>query len=61
MTAFVRAFLQCDSCHEHWDTATVPSARTITEAREEARRAGWTRRKGRDLCPYCASEEEPPR
>ncbi len=51
MTALRRIFLRCDLCEEFLDSATVPSAWTVPEAREQARRAGWRRDKlGRDVC-----------
>lgn len=54
MTAFVRAFMRCDGCDEVYDTSTIPSARTLTEARRDAKRDGWVhKRDGRDLCPIC--------
>ncbi|HEX5567474.1 MAG TPA: hypothetical protein VFY14_11215 [Streptomyces sp.] len=43
MTAFLRAFLYCDGCDEMLDASTVPSARTITEARKEAKRCNRSR------------------
>jgi hypothetical protein len=57
MSAFTRAFLFCDGddCDATLDYSPVPSARTVTEAREEAKRGGWVRRKGRDLCDDCAT------
>jgi hypothetical protein len=58
MTAFTRAFVRCDNCDNHWDYSAVPGARTVTEAREEAKRGGWVRRKGRDLCDGCAEGGE---
>lgn len=59
MTAFTRAFLFCDGdgCDATWDYSTVPGAHTVTEAREEAKRGGWVRRKGRDLCEDCATAD----
>ena len=58
MTAFLRAFLFCSNCHEPFDSSTVPSARTVTEARKDAKRDGWRRtRDGRDLCPGCQDTE----
>ncbi|MFE6931784.1 hypothetical protein ACFVDT_07105 [Streptomyces sp. NPDC057699] len=54
MSAFVRAFVFCDDCHEPMDSSTVPSARNISEALREAKKNGWTRKRGgRDLCGYC--------
>lgn len=59
MTAFTRAFLFCDAdgCDATWDYSTVPDARTVTEARAEAKADGWVRRKGRDLCRADAPTE----
>lgn len=57
MTAFLRAFLFCSGCSEPFDTSTVPSARTVPEARRDARRNGWVhKRDGRDLCPWCKED-----
>ncbi|MFF7795611.1 hypothetical protein [Streptomyces sp. NPDC007991] len=59
MTAFVRAFVFCDGCHQPLDNSTVPSARTVGEARREAKRDGWVcKRGGRDLCEYCAQQAQ---
>jgi len=56
VTAFVRAFVFCNGCDQTFDYSTVPSARSISEARREAKRYGWVhKRDGRDLCPYCAA------
>lgn len=61
MTAFVRAFVFCDGCQQPMDYSTVPSARTVTEARREAKRSGWVHKQGgRDLCEYCAAQESQP-
>lgn len=58
MTAFLRAFVFCDGCHQPLDNSTVPSARTVSEGRREAKRDGWVRKRGgRDLCSHCASVE----
>ncbi len=58
MTVFVRAFLRCNGCHEMFDSSTVPSAATVTEARRDAKRAGWvSKRGGRDYCPGCKETE----
>jgi hypothetical protein len=55
VTAFVRAFIFCDGCGQPLDNSTVPSARTVTEARRDAKRMGWAiKQKGRDLCEGCA-------
>jgi hypothetical protein len=61
MAAFTRAFLFCDNdgCDATWDYSTVPDARTVSEARAQARADGWVRRKGRDLCTSCAVPERP--
>lgn len=53
MTAFRRAFLFCDDCGNPYDSSTVPGARTIEEVRRDARRDGWTRRRGWDLYFGC--------
>ena len=56
MVALRRVFLRCDMCKEFLSTDTVPPHRTVGEAREDARRAGWRRDKlGRDICP-CTSK-----
>ncbi|MGY1579188.1 hypothetical protein [Streptomyces sp. MN13] len=58
MTAFLRAFLFCSRCDSPFDSSTVPSAHTVTQARREAKRRGWVhKRDGRDLCEDCASTE----
>ena len=58
MTAFVRAFLICDGCDSVFDDSAVPSAHTVTEARKDAARRGWTRKRaGRDLCDDCKQSE----
>ncbi|MGW2213264.1 hypothetical protein [Streptomyces sp. NPDC001781] len=58
MTAFLRAFLACNGCHEVFDTSTIPSARNISEARRDAKRDGWVHKcDGRDLCPGCNETE----
>ncbi|MFE2073684.1 hypothetical protein [Streptomyces misionensis] len=58
MTAFVRAFLFCNGCSSTLDSSAVPSARTVSEARREAKRYGWVhKRDGRDLCEDCAAAE----
>lgn len=69
MTAFMRAFLICDGCGSHFRTDTVPPDYTIQEARQYARRHGWTYprrqsgdvRKQRhiDLCDSCSPEGTP--
>lgn len=60
MTAFLRAFLFCNSCGVPFDNDTVPSARSVSEARREAKRCGWVhKRDGRDLCEDCAPEDRP--
>ena len=56
MTAFLRAFVFCDGCHQPLDNSTVPSARNISEARRDAKQSGWSRKRGRDLCEDCAAE-----
>jgi hypothetical protein len=54
MTAFMRAFLFCSECGEQFDSSSVPSARTVAEARREAKRRGWIRKRdGRDVCFDC--------
>lgn len=53
MTAFLRAFVFCDGCHQPLDNSTVPSAHTVAEARRDAKRSGWARKRGRDLCGGC--------
>ncbi|WP_405461545.1 hypothetical protein OG786_29150 [Streptomyces sp. NBC_00101] len=54
MTAFLRAFVVCDGCGQPLDTSTVPSAESISEALRDAKRNGWTRKRGRrDLCQGC--------
>lgn len=55
MSAFVRAFVFCDGCHQPLDNSTVPSAFTISEARRDAKRSGWVHKQGRDLCEACAA------
>jgi hypothetical protein len=36
----------------------VPSARTVSEGRRDAKRDGWVRKRdGRDFCPYCAKHQ----
>jgi hypothetical protein len=56
VTAFIRAFVFCDSCQEPMDNSTVPSARNVSEARRDAKQRGWSRkRNGRDLCEGCAA------
>jgi hypothetical protein len=58
MTTFLRAFVFCDGCGQPWDNSTVPSARTASEGRREAKRDGWVRKRdGRDFCPYCANHQ----
>jgi hypothetical protein len=52
MSALPRVFLRCDMCGDFLSTDTVPAHRTATEARADARRAGWRRDKlNRDICP----------
>lgn len=59
MTAFVRAFLICNGCDSVFDDSSVPSALTVTEARRDASRRGWTRKRGgRDLCEDCAEAQQ---
>ena len=54
MTAFMRAFLFCSDCGGQFDSSTVPNARSVSEARQEAKRCGWVhKRDGRDLCDDC--------
>jgi len=61
MTAFLRAFIFCDGCHEPLDSSTVPSARNISEARRDAKANGWARKRdGRDFCEACKPTEEQP-
>lgn len=61
MTAFLRAFLFCNSCDSPFDSSTVPSASTVREARREAKRRGWGhKRDGRDLCEDCADVDTAP-
>ncbi|MFF8482368.1 hypothetical protein [Streptomyces antibioticus] len=55
MSAFLRAFVFCDACHQPLDSSTVPSAFTVGEARRDAKRSGWVRKGGRDLCADCAA------
>ncbi|MDX2532320.1 hypothetical protein QBA79_36415 [Streptomyces scabiei] len=58
MTAFMRAFVFCDGCREPMDNSTVPSARSISEARRDAKRHGWShKRNGGDRCEDCAGVE----
>lgn len=58
VVAFLRAFLFCSSCDSPFDSSTVPSARTVSEARSDAKRSGWVRKRdGRDLCEYCKTKE----
>ena len=58
MTAFLRAFLFCNECSAPFDSSTVPSALSVSEARRDAKRAGWThKRDGRDLCEDCSDAE----
>lgn len=57
MSAFLRAFLFCNGCESPFDSSTVPSAPSISEARRDAKRCGWVhKRDGRDLCEDCAAE-----
>jgi hypothetical protein len=64
MTAFMRAFLNCDGCGNRLRTEPVPPDFTIQDARADARKHGWTHplrqsadvRKQRhiDLCEACS-------
>lgn len=55
MTAFLRAFLFCNACDAPFDMSAVPSAVTVSEARREAKKRGWShKRDGRDFCEDCA-------
>jgi hypothetical protein len=57
MTAFLRAFLFCNGCDSPFDSSTVPSARSLSEARRDAKRSGWVhKRDGRDLCEHCKNK-----
>ena len=61
MTAFLRAFLFCNECASPFDNSTVPSARSLSEARRDAKRSGWQhKRDGRDLCPDCGHDHPRP-
>jgi hypothetical protein len=61
MTAFLRAFLFCNGCHQPFDNSTVPSAESLSEARRDAKRSGRVRKRdGRDLCEYCAEQDSRP-
>lgn len=44
------------------DSAAVRArfvSRTAAQVRADGQRDGWTRRASRDLCPNCATTEEP--
>lgn len=54
MTALKRIYLRCDRCRRFLNGTAVPSATTVVESRQEARRAGWRLNKaGEDICPDC--------
>ena len=49
------AYVACDCCGD--PAEAVPEA--ASEARRIARRYGWQRRRGHDLCPDCARHDAP--
>lgn len=58
MSAFMRAFVQCDGCGDFLRDETVPQDETLLEALRTAKRYGWERPRVdgrfRILCPGCA-------
>jgi hypothetical protein len=44
MTAFMRAFLSCNSCGNFLRDETIPQDETVAGARREAKRQGWTKK-----------------
>lgn len=57
MTAYLRAFLSCNSCGDFFRSDTIPPDESIRKARKYARRHGWTRKRvdGEmwDVCGEC--------
>lgn len=58
MSSMRIAIIECDRCHRFIEAASRHT--TVTELREEAKRAGWKRllRPASDLCPDCVDELE---
>lgn len=58
MSAFLRAFVQCDGCGDFLRDETVPQDETLREALRAAKRYGWKRLRVDGLllvlCPGCA-------
>jgi hypothetical protein len=51
MTATREAFIECDHGGRYAGCPAAYPARTVTEARRQARDAGWCYRNGKDYCP----------
>lgn len=49
----------CDHCPEWaYGASQTDSQGGASEARKAARRAGWVRRGGEDLCPECRARDD---
>lgn len=62
--SYITRGISCDICEgqncdgrnyegDYWAEAE----RTLAEVRADAKEHGWTRRKGKDICPACIEQE----
>lgn len=53
MSAYKAVWINCDECGDPSNVEVGGAADNVRDARDDARRQGWVRRAGRDLCEHC--------